>query len=391
MGGSSAKCVSCETCLTKSEMCPVCNLKKDCTADKFKTEKQEVVPIGNATKQGHKHESWKLRGFLLNKTTRTLYYRNASKELKNSWPLPEGTLVSSYDDHDSNRPLNNGDTSGIEIALPQRHAQANGGRQFLHLSFSDRAVRDTFYSTFECAASCLGVTFSDQDDTVNVIDPAKIVKCYLCGKDEDLEHRRVCTALHDKYIKDGEQFFKNSKLQYFEKSNFVHFRTETGEIFSVPRLRVEIQSAAKRKTKKVTIDLFSEKKTFNMKKMQGEEPSVAVSKPLKRILKNRYGKKAPTVSVTAPRPAAGACASPRVNLNRRLATMSTVTQLPAPSCTEPPMSPTILYTGIASVGFVLGGFLIYRCLRRARQPKRDSFGFLPDSRRDSLTLAEKIA
>jgi len=188
-------------------------------------------------------------------------------------------------------------------------------------------------------------------------------------------------------------------------------------------------------------------KTFNVKKLQDGKERVIVDLPknLKRILKRRYAKKVSTVAgvtCTTPPAAKGAGASAPVEFKagdtvyrkgkqvaivsvdhntspphyvvkaldhrgihghevdtearylsktpqttRRLAT---TVLLPAPTCTDSAMSPTILYTGLASVGFVLGGFLIYRCLRRARQPKRDSFGFLPDSRRDSLTQAEKM-
>merc|ERR1711964_867946 len=159
-------------------------------------------------------------------------------------------------------------------------------------------------------ASGLGFTFSEKDDPVTTIDPEIIAKCGMCGRNEDLENRLVCTALHDKYLKDGEQFFENSKLQYFEGSHFVHFQaTETEETFSVPAERVKIPDTKKRNTKKVSIDLFSEKpKTFNVKKWKGKKEHVVVSKNLKRILKKRYGKKVST-GVTTPPAAKGAGAS----------------------------------------------------------------------------------
>merc|ERR1711964_720436 len=48
---------------------------------------------------------------------------------------------------------------------------------------------------------------------------------------------------------------------------------------------------------------------------------------------------------------------------------------------------------LASATMLLGGYLLFRCLRRCRsppRPKRDSFGFLPDSRRTSFTHPEQM-
>merc|ERR1711964_64166 len=51
-------------------------------------------------------------------------------------------------------------------------------------------------------------------------------------------------------------------------------------------------------------------------------------------------------------------------------------------------------TGLLSSSFLLlGGFLAYRCMRRFQtkpEPRRDSFGFLSDSRRTSFTHGEKM-
>jgi len=50
-------------------------------------------------------------------------------------------------------------------------------------------------------------------------------------------------------------------------------------------------------------------------------------------------------------------------------------------------------TGLLSSFLLLGGFIAYRCTRRFQakpEPRRDSFGFLSDSRRTSFTHAEKM-
>merc|ERR1711964_12680 len=47
-------------------------------------------------------------------------------------------------------------------------------------------------------------------------------------------------------------------------------------------------------------------------------------------------------------------------------------------------------TCLVSAGLLLGGFLAYRCLRRFRKPRRDSFGFLPDSERIDFTHSEMM-
>lgn len=64
---------------------------------------------------------------------------------------------------------------------------------------------------------------------------------------------------------------------------------------------------------------------------------------------------------------------------------SNLQALPAPG------SP-FLQAGLLFAGGVLGGYLLKQCLRRFRkpEPRRDSFGFLPNSRRPSLTVPERM-
>jgi len=60
---------------------------------------------------------------------------------------------------------------------------------------------------------------------------------------------------------------------------------------------------------------------------------------------------------------------------------------------DPPIGISVA-TGLLSSSFLLlGGFLAYRCMRQFQtkpEPRRDSFGFLTDSRRTSFTHAEKM-
>merc|ERR1711964_313213 len=61
---------------------------------------------------------------------------------------------------------------------------------------------------------------------------------------------------------------------------------------------------------------------------------------------------------------------------------------------EPSSPPGIsVTTGLLSSFLLLSGFLAYRCMRRFQakpEPRRDSFGFLSDSRRTSFTHGEKM-
>jgi len=322
----------------------------------------------------------------LNKVTRTLYYRDADEEFKNYryyWLLPEGTLVSSYDrdSNTANRPLKNDENYGIEIRIPRKYATANGKpgapRTVLHLSFSDTAKRDNFYETLGREAA-YGVIFSSPVQKP-LAEPKKKVQCSMCGQNETQVEELACKKLYEKYIADGKRFFsKNLKpgnLEYFFDDEFqwMHFREtatnirEKRIIFPVPvdECRVNIDGD------NIKIGIFSDKPLTltSVRKWNHGRRVVPLDDHTRRILENCHHKiSGPTKHMGVTTQAAGV---PGASAQRRLAT--TVTQLPQ-SCTEPSMSPTILYTSLASVGFLLGGFLIYQCLRRARQPKRDSFG-----------------